>query len=214
MTGLIRRFLYIAAILAAASAIPAGVLTAGEFRADLVKFRDGKTIESRVAVKGTLEREEIPVGEGSSALLIHRPDKGVVWNVIMDQRMYIAMPYSDNTRQTAFDLENLDGPGRLEPLGEEEMNGYRCDKYRIVYQEEPLGTMIQWHSKKLDFPVRTEFRDPAGNLTSSMDYRNIEETAVADSEFLPPPGFREMLIPGRDGRPMMPGLREIPGMIR
>jgi hypothetical protein len=79
-------------------------------------------------------------------------------------------------------------------VGTEKVNGQKCDKYEIIYHDRSLGKTIQWFSKKLDYPVKTVYKGPQGEMV--MEYKNIKEGKLDGSLFEIPSGYQEMKMPG------------------
>jgi hypothetical protein len=57
-----------------------------------------------------------------------------------------------------------------------------------------MGTMTQWHSKKLNYPIKVVYHGPQGDMVT--EYKNIKEGRVRDSLFKPPKGYKKMGMPG------------------
>ena len=82
-----------------------------------------------------LERRELDQG-GEKMIIIMRPDKKLVWNLMPSQQMYMEMaqgkdkPRKDDVDQ--YDIEQT-------PAGEETLNGVRTTKSKIIMKEKKPG---------------------------------------------------------------------------
>jgi len=94
--------------------------------------------------------------------------------------------------------EVLDKIADKKHMGTEKVNGYKCDKYEIIYHDRSLGKMSQWFSKKLNYPIKIIYNGPQGEMV--VEYKNIKQGKVDSSLFEIPPGYEKMKIPGM-GRP-------------
>jgi outer membrane lipoprotein-sorting protein len=175
-----------------------GLASAAEFSADMVHKFGAMTKEGKIYVKGTKMRME---GAGGQGITIVNGDTGTVWVLQPEQKMYMEM--KKGAQQTAQPVESSDEElakiADKKFLGTETVNGYQCEKYLYTYRDKTLGTMTQWHSKKLGYPIKMIHASPQGE--TSFEYRNIKEGGVADSLFQVPAGYTKMEMPG-----MPPGM--------
>jgi len=178
------------------------VTTAAEFSADLIRSGGGDKMTSKVFIKGDLRREEIMDDGEMGVVNISRPDKGVTWNLMPDERMYMEMPLEDMEIGTMEDIENLESSGKMQSLGKETVNGYVCEKRR--FDEKAEGSVIVWYSSKLHSWVKIQIIASGGEGDMVMEYRNIKVGKVPDSKFEIPDGYEKFSIPGMPGG-MMPG---------
>jgi hypothetical protein len=166
---------------------------ATEFQADFVQKQQGMEITGKFYVKEKKTRMDMNM-MGQKTSMITRMDKKVVWNIQHDNMMYIEMPTSaDMAKPLQFD-EELKKIAVKKKIGSETVNGYKCDKYEIIYHDKNMGKMIQWFSRKLNFPIKIIYHGPQGNM--SIEYKNIKMGGVKDGLFEVPPGFQKMSMPG------------------
>ena len=64
---------------------------AAEFSADMIHETDEGTVTGKVYIKGKKIRQEV-VKEGEKAVMIMRLDKGIMWNLMPEERIYMEMP--------------------------------------------------------------------------------------------------------------------------
>jgi outer membrane lipoprotein-sorting protein len=172
---------------------------AAEFTADMIQKTQAASFKSQVFVKGEMIRNEMDM-KGTQQVSISRLDKGVVW-VLMPGQMYMEMPLSAGGEDSLLtDQKKLEEVATKEDLGKEKVNGYACDKYRFTFNDKSMGTMTQWFSKKLNFPIKSVMMGSQGEI--STEYKNINEQKLADSLFEVPAGYNKMQM---QGMPKMPG---------
>jgi hypothetical protein len=116
----------------------------------------------------------------------------------MPGNMYIEMPLPDDPRSFVQNQEKLDQMAKKESLGEETVNGYDCEKARFKFNNTAYGTMTQWFSHRLNWPVKTESKSSYG--TTISEYENIEVGNVPDAIFELPAGYQKLSMPGMPRR--------------
>ena len=185
------------ALIPAVLALVGTAAGAAEFSADMIQKANGQVVKGRVFVKGNDFRQEMTV-QGRTQTMIFKKDRNVVWMLMPENRMYMEM----NGSSGAAGMSRTD-PGELarsaerKYLGKETVNGYVCDKYRYMHRDASQGTTLQWISKKLNFPVKTETGGKSGRMV--VEYRNIKEGRQPASLFRVPEGYRKMSMPGMPG---------------
>jgi outer membrane lipoprotein-sorting protein len=71
------------------------------------------------------------------------------------------------------------------------VKGYKCDKYLFTFSDKKMGTMTQWFSIKLGYPIKTVNKsDMMGEVITEL--HNIQKTSIQDDLFKIPPDYREM----------------------
>lgn len=169
---------------------------AAEFSADVVITGQNMTVKTKLYVKGKNVRQEMSQ-QGMNQAQIMRMDKKVMWMLMPDQKMYMEMPLTSNNEKLPGTEENIDTKADKKELGRETVNGYDCKKTQYIFHDKSQGTMTQWISEKLDFPVKAEMDGPNGRTT--IDYKNIKEEKLADSLFEVPSGYQKMAMPAMPG---------------
>lgn len=176
---------------------------AAEFSADMVHKMGTMTSEGKIYVKGKKTRMEGGMGQG---ITIVDGDAGTVWVLQPAQRMYMEMKKGAQTMQPTQADEELAKVADKKLMGTETVNGYQCEKYLYTYRDKKLGTLTQWVSPKLGYPLKMIHASAEGETT--FEYRNIKEGGVADSLFQIPSGYTKMEMPGMGkgmGKGMGPG---------
>ena len=174
------------------SLILAWTASAAEFQADFIQKHQGMEIKGKYYVKGNKTRMDMDM-MGQKMSNITRMDKNVTWNVQHSTMMYIEMPIPPASAQAIQPDEELKKIAVKKKIGSETINGYKCDKYEIIYHDKGMGSMIQWFSRKLNFPIKIIYHGPQGDM--STEYKNIQSGNVKESIFEVPQGFQKMSIP-------------------
>ena len=95
-----------------------------DYSADSVMESEGMAMKSRVYHSHGKQRQEMGGGEG--VVTIIRPDKKVVWQLMGNMYMEMAMD-----QQGSPDAHDLDVQQRT-AMGEEEINGVKTTKYKVI----------------------------------------------------------------------------------
>ncbi len=169
-------------------------VSAAEFSADMIQKTPQATIKGKVYVKGTLFRQEMEI-MGQRQITLFNRDKNTIVVLMPQNRMYMEMPASAGGQNlSSTDPKALKRMAKTKSLGTARFQGYRCEKVRYTFHDSSLGTMVQWFSKKLRFPLKIEMDGPGGRMVT--EYRNIKEGNLSDSLFRIPRGYQKMSMPG------------------
>ena len=171
------------------------VALSAEFSADLIQKTAGMTTKGKVYIKGNKMRMEMDTPAGKSINLMDI-GTGLMQMLQPEQKMYFEMETPE--AGVVKTDEALDKIADKKHVGTEKVNGYKCDKYEIIYHDRSLGKMSQWFSKKLNYPIKIIYNGPQGEMV--VEYKNIKQGEVDSSLFEIPPGYEKMKIPGM-GRP-------------
>lgn len=186
-------------ILVFLSALPG---RASEFSADMIQKMQGHTQTGKVFIKDKKMRMEMNT-PGNTMVHIMLPEEKKTIMLMTKEKMYMEMTAANNPPSS--DKEELEKVATLEQLGTETINGYLCDKYQVIFHDKNQGTMTQWYSKKLNFPIKMISKSPHGEVVT--EYQNIKEGPVPDSSFIIPPGYKQMPMAGMGGHGMPQGMR-------
>ena len=80
-------------------------------------------------------------------------------------------------------------------VGEETVNGYKCEKYQVMIDGSPVSTY--WQSPEIEYPIKVISGEKQNMI---MELKNIEKGDVDDAMFKVPAGFTKMEMP-------MPGMK-------
>lgn len=116
--------------LTAAQAAPAS-----QYSATIVSTNSGQTKTSKQYMDHGKMRTEMNQG-GQTIIAIVRPDKKVIWNLMVAQKMYMEIPISGSARTGAAALPP---DATYAKVGSEIVEGKPTDKYRIDMKGKPVG---------------------------------------------------------------------------
>jgi outer membrane lipoprotein-sorting protein len=171
----------------------AGSSIAAEFSADLLLKQGGETMTGKVYVKGDKTRQEF-VQQGQKQIRIIRPDKGLMWLLMPAEKIYMEMSSQESGAYDPTLDQNIEDKAEMKSLGKETVNGYVCDKYLYSYHDTSMGTTTLWISKKLNYPIKTEYQSSSGDML--VEYKNIKEGNVQNSLFDVPGDYMLLSVPG------------------
>jgi len=181
-----------------------GIAEASEFLADFV-IKGGMMSDSgKLWVKGHKARQEMGA-QAEKIIMIMDLDQGFQWTLMPDVKMFIKTKIQSNGK--GFRPENFlgmqQGPmeAQIKRLGTETVKGYKCDKYLFTFKNKEMGTMTQWFSIKLGYPIKIiNTSDIMGEVITEL--QNIKKASVRDDLFIVPPDYQEI----NDSQiPQMPG---------
>jgi len=173
-----------------------GPVSAAEFSADVMHKAAGRDMPGKVYVKGDLMRSET-----MGTITIMDMKKKMTWVIMPEQKIYMEVKKSGIAAGQAYNDEELAKIADKKHLGTETVNGHKCDKYLITYHDTSMGSMTQWVSQKLKYPIKYYFSKDGMEVESEL--KNIKEGSVDDSLFEIPAGYQKMDMPmmnrGRQG---------------
>jgi hypothetical protein len=187
--GLAWRVALVCAVLFSAQGVSAQLFSK-PFSADQVVTKDGKTTTAKVYATPTAMRAE-GVQDGKKYITILLYDRKVLWSLMPDEKMYFEMPMPAGAQVAAGMKEMMKGMQvKHEPLGSEQVGGYRCDKSRMTVTWEGItGTTIEWAAKELGGFVVKKQDVESGEIT---EYKNIRVGPQDPSLFELPAGYKKM----------------------
>ncbi len=165
-----------------------GLAVAAEFSADVIKKMGDEVQKGKIFVKGNKMRMEFEEG-----ITIMDLATGKTITLQPEEKLYMELPGGGPMATAAQSDEELSKIATKKHVGTEKISGYKCDKYLITYRDKEMGKMTQWHSKKLNYPIKVFYRGPQGDMV--VEYKNIKEGGVKDSLFKVPPGYQKMGLP-------------------
>ena len=110
------------------------------------------------------------------------------------EKIYMEMSSQESAAHDPQSDPNIKDKAQIKKLGKETVNGYVCDKYQYSYHDTSLGTVTQWISKKLNYPIKTEVKSSSWYML--IEYKNIQKGNVKDSLFEVPGDYALMSVPG------------------
>jgi len=142
-------------------------------------------IESKVynSVDATRSEVDMPMGMGADAptismIIIDRRDLGVSWQLFPGSMRYVETEIVTDPADGVPTMNMHDilysGDYKLEKMGTEEVNGYKCDKYIIDPGTETLPNITIWSAKKLDGVVIKTLVESSDGSTMTNELFNVE----------------------------------------
>jgi len=175
--------------------LPGSAFTA-EFSATLIRSGGGEEAgTSTVYLKGDLRREEVSEEGEVAAVMIYRPDKGVIWTLMPDEKMYMEMPLQAGATGAHESVKSLDASAKREDMGKEKINGFDCEKRRYIKSNVTRGSITVWYSPKLDYPVKIHIKTDDQELDLVMEYKDIKPGKIPASKFEVPSGYEPIIEP-------------------
>ena len=132
---------------------------------------------------------------GMNTINIVRKDQSKIYTIMVDQKIYMEMPFSMDKRSPDDVLRDVNA--KWEDLGADTVNGIACQKYKIVSADK--GAFF-WLSKDKKQPVRMQTED--GKVT--VDWKSFVAGPQDDKLFEVPAGFTKMDMPNIDPSMMDP----------
>ena len=175
------------------------IALAAEFSADLIIDNPEGKFTGKVYVKEKKIRQEI-LKEGMKQIIILRLDKEVTWTLMPEGKMFMEIPSAGEEATDPEIEKKIKDMAEKKSLGKEKVGGYVCEKYQYIYHDKSLGILTQWLSKRLNYPIKTEYKTPEYYMLT--EYKSIKEERIPDSLFEIPSGYQKMQIP------MMPGMTQ------
>jgi outer membrane lipoprotein-sorting protein len=172
---------------------PAG---AAEFSADLVQKMGQQDTTGQAYVKGQKFRMDLKMAGAEQAVVVDVAAKKSLM-LMPKEKMYMEMPF-DPAAYAGVDGQEKNDQGEWKKVGEEKVAGYDCDKKVFAYKDKSKGELTAWFAKKLNYPIKTVYKDKGQTMT--LEYRNIKEGGMADALFTVPGGFHKMDMPAMPGK--------------
>ena len=178
--------------LTAAAALLAfsGMCLAANFSADVVTKQAGMSMKGKCYVQGENARQEMSMGS-QKRVIISRADKGVTWMISPAEKKYTEIPGVQSPQKMQAQLKKM---AKEKYIGKEMLNGYACRKSQYTLPKGNPGTVMQWTSEKLNWPVKTEIKQGQGR-TAVIEFKNIKEANQSSALFALPKGYKKTAMP-------------------
>jgi hypothetical protein len=148
-------------------------------------------VRSRVFVSGTHLREEVTGGSGPArTIMIVRMEESKAWSLDPDRKVALSIPFRLADAQKMLVEGGKELPA---PSGSKSIDGVLCDRYTLVENGHPEGTL--WKNHKTGIPV--EYRSANGQVTTVLS--NIKPGPQPAPFFVVPPEYRVMNLEGIGG---------------
>ena len=169
----------------------ASAVVAQEFSADQITITGGKKEVDTLYYRPDRWRVE-EQGGAFPVVTIFRLDKKVIWRIMPKDKKYMEIPLMPEDLPLP---ERFPGEIERKVVGQEEIDGFLCDKMIIRYSSESgesgIAEMSLWISQQLKVPLRTE----APDLDWKTELKRIQAGPQADGLFEVPQGFESFVPP-------------------
>jgi outer membrane lipoprotein-sorting protein len=179
----------------------ADLARAAEFSAETIIDQPGQKQRVTMYVKGQQLRVEMVDTFGQKQILISRPDNDQkTFMLYPETKTYMRLPAVEVQSPVGQNEAALKKIGKRRLVGQENIEGYLCDKYEITYYNKYLGKMIVWVARKLNYPIQMiQVGGPPDN-SADRKLTNIKEHRVPDALFSVPDGYKQVKKPQGDCR--------------
>ncbi len=170
---------------------------AAEFSAGTIIDRLGHQQQVKLYIKDRQIRAEMEDVFGQKQILISRPGKDQTFMLYPKTKGYMAFPATAVRSPVTQNEEVIEKNGSRKMIGQEDIEGYLCDKYEIAFANKYRGKMIVWVARKLNYPIQMIQVDgpPTGSLRRKLT--NIKEQHIEDSMFRVPQGYKKVNKPAQ-----------------
>jgi hypothetical protein len=170
---------------------------AAEFSADTIIDRLGQKQPVKLYIKDRQIRAEMKDAFGQEQILVSRPGKDQTFMLYPQSKGYMAFPATAVRLPVDPDEEAVKKIGTRKLIGQEDLGGYLCDKYEIIFFNKYRGKMIVWVARRLNYPIQMIQVDgpPSGSLSRKLT--NIKEQRIEDSIFRVPQGYKKVNKPAQ-----------------
>jgi hypothetical protein len=175
----------------------AGAPAFKNFSADIVTTSHGETHTSKIYSKDGKSRIEVS-GQGNEMITISRPDKKVVWMLMLESKTYMEMPLNKQRSAILSQLSDPDVKSEKTFIGNETVEGHPAKKYHVtvVIDGKKEASGYVWEATDMNnFPIKHQSED---KQTTTI-WKNIKTGGVPDSIFELPAGYKKMNMPGMGG---------------
>lgn len=180
------------ALAVAVSLLLVGTAVAAELSADVVQKRMGQETKGKAFIKGGYSRMDLKM-MGQDITIITRPDHKKVYMLQHSAKMAMTMKLDDSMATGEWNEKDLKTKAKIRNLGTEQLNGYKCDKKEVIYNDKQMGRVTVWVARKLKMPIKTHTKTDRGEMET--EYRNIKTGSVKSSVFDIPKGYSQMEMP-------------------
>ena len=174
----------------------AGAHAAG-FSAEMLIEQQGQKQPVKLFIKNRQIRAEMEDTFGQKQILVSRPGKDQTFMLYPQSKGYMAFPATAVRLPVDPDEEAVKKIGTRTLIGQEDLEGYLCDKYEIAFFNKYRGRMLVWVARKLNFPIQMIQVDgpPGGSLVRKLTH--ITEQPIDDSMFGVPEGYIKVNKPAQ-----------------
>lgn len=200
LTALIIGGIYLAAASAAAAEMPVPQVS---YSADSTMESTGMKMSGKVYAAPGMERREFTSG-GQQNIVIVRHDKGVVWNVMPSEGMYMENPLESGsgTPDANFTIREK------EAVGEEVINGLKTTKYKVIIDQNDsvFGGFMWVTSDGITVKMDAIAKDQGEKTRIRQELSNVRVGKQDPALFEVPAGYQKMDMGMPDMSAIMGGM--------
>lgn len=160
------------------------------------------TFSQVVFHSGGKERAEMDMG-GMKMVTILRPDRNLVWSLMLDQQMYMEMDVASARArgQASAPPDDVE----ITEVGADTVDGQPTTKYKLIMKDKSAGGFVWFTADNI--PVKMEFLSKEGGQKTriKMTLQNVKVGALDPRLFEVPAGFEKMPAVGGFNPGMMRG---------
>jgi hypothetical protein len=185
--GVVMMLLAIMAVGCSKKADVTGNTAAGvkNFNATVSMMTPAGSMDGKIYVSGDKIRTEMP-----QAITISRLDKGIVWILMPDQKVYVEQQLGPD-HVVSFS-EKIPGEVKREKMAEESVGSRKAQKYLVTYKiGEEDSSVYQWVDEDSGMPIKMAGVDGGW----SYEFQNIEPGMQVAELFEIPSGYNKMEMP-------------------
>jgi outer membrane lipoprotein-sorting protein len=179
-----------------------------EYSADEQMETEDMAMEAKIFHAQGKERREQEMG-GMQQIMIMRTDRGVVWMLMPEQKMYMEMKMGQGEDNSA-DLK--DYTIEYSVVGEEVVNGINTTKNKVIVTDKKgnkFGGFMWVAMEGIMVKMDTVSKVEGSKMRVKMERRNIKIGKQDPKIFEIPAGYNKMSMPGMGGfnmQDMMKGM--------
>lgn len=171
------------------------------YAADSIMEYTEMKMSGKVFVAPGMERRE-QMNRGETTIIIVRRDKGVVWNVMPAEGIYMETPLEAGTAtpDASFTIR------QKEVVGKEVINGLQTTKYKVILDQgnSVFGGFIWLTADNITMKMDAIAKEQGEKVRIYQELRNVRIGSQDPALFTVPAGYHKMAM----GMPDMDGMLE------
>jgi hypothetical protein len=169
----------------------------------VAELRRSDGIVSILHIDGDRRRIERHWPNGRVEIIIARPDLGLAYQLIPDQKLCVEMPLAPGSIERVWNPLSV---GFWVPSGSEMIDGVLCDRYEARLRNEPSTCYeIYWLARDSRMWRRIVTIDTNGKPVLTCDYVNVSLEPPDPRVFEPPPNYERLWYTKASKKSKSPG---------
>ena len=189
-----------------------------QYSADSYIETEQLTLKAKVYAAPGKERKEQEMG-GGNQITIRRSDKGVMWMLMPEEKMYMEMGMNEGQQQSS-DVDLSKYKTERTEVGKEVIDGHETTKYKMIMTNQEgkkFGGFIWITKEGITIKMDAVSKDENSTERIKMELTNLKIGKQDLALFEIPEGYTKMTMPGIPGmgKGGMKGLFDaVPGLGR